>query len=131
MNVDCLSIERRSASYRTSVNRQFQHWRSRDMSPVSYPPEHVPFDKSDGRVVGAAHARGIFRDHVQHRLNIRRRAGNDAQDFTSRSLLFQRFLELLEQTHILNRDHGLIGEGFKKLNLSLCERTDFLSTDIE
>ena len=59
----------------------------------------------------------MSRHGVQHRLNVRRRAGDDAQDFARRCLLLQRFLELLEQPHILDGDHGLIGEGFKKLDL--------------
>ena len=33
--------------------------------------------------------RGILRDDVQHRLDIRRRTGDDAQDFTRRRLLLQ------------------------------------------
>ena len=32
----------------------------------------------------------IFRNRIQHRLNIRRRAGDDAQDLTRRRLLLQR-----------------------------------------
>ena len=34
-------------------------------------------------------ARGILRHRIQHRLDIRRRAGDDTQDLTRRSLLFQ------------------------------------------
>ncbi len=66
----------------------------------------------------ASHSsRGIFRDRIQHRLNIRRRAGDDTQDFTRRSLLLQRFLEFLEQPDVLDGDHGLVGEGFEQLDL--------------
>ena len=39
------------------------------------------------------------------------------KDFTGRSLLLQRFLEFLEQPHILDGDDRLIGEGFKELDL--------------
>ena len=66
---------------------------------------------------GIAQPRGILRDHIQHRLNIRRRAGDDTQDFTRRRLLLQRLLEFLEQPHVLDGDHGLVGEGFKELDL--------------
>ena len=52
---------------------------------------------------------------IQHRLNIGRRAGDDTQDLTRRSLLLQRFLQLLEQPDVLERDHGLISEGFESL----------------
>ena len=58
---------------------------------------------------------------VQHWLNIRRRAGDNAQDFTCRRLLLQRLFEFLEQPHILNRDHRLVGEGFEELDLRRSE----------
>ena len=54
---------------------------------------------------------------IQYRLNIRRRAGDDAQNFARRSLLLQRFLEFLEQPHVLDGDHRLVGEGFEQLDL--------------
>ena len=71
----------------------------------------------DRSVSRSTNSRGIFRNRIQHRLNIRRRAGDDAQDFTRRSLLLQRFLEFLEQPHVLDGDHRLVGEGFKELDL--------------
>src|SRR5207248_2203893 len=82
-------------------------------------------DKADGTTVRApdehvfraTHARRILRDRVQYRLYIRRRAGDDAQDFTRRSLLFQRFFQFLKQPHVLDGDHRLVGESFKELNL--------------
>ncbi len=37
---------------------------------------------------------GILRNDIQYRLDIRRRAGDDAQNFAGRGLLFQRFGEL-------------------------------------
>ena len=60
---------------------------------------------------------GILCNYIQHRLNVRRRAGDHAQDFTCRSLLLQRLLEFLKQPHILDGDHRLVGEGFEKLDL--------------
>src|SRR5439155_6234751 len=36
---------------------------------------------------------------------------------TRRRLLFQRLLELLEQPHVLDRDHRLVGEGLQQLDL--------------
>ena len=72
--------------------------------------------------------RGAFRDRIQHRLNIRRRAGNDAQDFTRRSLLLERFLEFLKQPNILDRDDGLVGEGFEQLDLRRGEGAHFDAT---
>src|SRR5262249_23283647 len=42
-------------------------------------------------------------------------------DFTRRCLLLQRFLQLVEQPHVLYRDHCLVGEGFQKFDLSRSE----------
>jgi len=33
-------------------------------------------------------------------------------------------LDLLEQSHVLNRDHGLVGESFEKSDLLFAKRTD-------
>jgi hypothetical protein len=60
---------------------------------------------------------GIFGNYVKNRLNIRRRAGDDAQDFTGGRLLFQRFLEFLEQPHVLNGDDSLVGESLEQSDL--------------
>jgi hypothetical protein len=45
-------------------------------------------------------------------------------------LLFQRFLELLEQPHVLDSDDGLRREGFKQLDLLLGERPDLYAADL-
>ena len=73
--------------------------------------------RSNHSVIALAQPRGVFCDHIQHRLDIRRRAGDDAQDFTRRGLLLQRLLEFLKQPHVLDGDHRLVGEGFKQLDL--------------
>src|SRR5262249_49911036 len=44
---------------------------------------------------------------------------------------FQGFLQLLEQPHVLDSDDGLIGEGFKKLDLRHCEGAHFDATCIK
>ena len=74
--------------------------------------KHVAVDTTNERIVRAANSRRIFGHSVQHRLDVRRRAGDDTQDFTRRRLLLQRLLEFLEQPHVLDGDHRLIGEGF-------------------
>ena len=40
------------------------------------------------------------------------------------------FFELLEEPGVLDSDHGLIGEGFEQLDLSLCERTNLNSANV-
>ena len=55
--------------------------------------KHVSLDPSDYRVVGATNLGGVFRNGVHHWLDLGRRAGDDAQDFTRRGLLLQRLGE--------------------------------------
>ena len=64
-------------------------------------------------------------------LNIRWRARNNAQDFTRRRLLFQRFLEFLEQPHVFDGDHGLRGKGFKQFCLPVGKWTNLFSTNVD
>ena len=80
-----------------------------------------PSIEANLRIGCVAQPRGIFGNGIQHRLDIRRRAGDDAQDFARRRLLLQRLLEFLEQPHVLDGDHGLVGEGFKQLDLRRSE----------
>ena len=63
----------------------------------------------------------IFCHDIEDGLNIRRRAGDHAENLTRGSLLLQRFLELLEQPHVLDGDDGLVGEGFNQLDLPFGE----------
>src|SRR5262245_21796228 len=79
-------------------------------------PISVLFDTYDGDIGRSTNTSSIFSNCIQHRLNIRRRASDDAQDLARCSLLLQRLLELIEQPYVLNGDHCLIGEGFKKLD---------------
>src|SRR5215472_16457636 len=56
-------------------------------SIVGYESEYISLDESNHRIVGTAYTRGTLCDHIQHGLNVRRRAGDDAEDFARRSLL--------------------------------------------
>ena len=78
----------------------------------------VPVYQADGGIVVVAQARRVFRDRVEHRLNVARRARNDAQNLGGGGLLLQGLgevtiarLQLLEQPYVLDRDHRLVGEG--------------------
>ena len=59
-------------------------------------PAHDFASSAELSVVCVAKPCGALGNDVQHWLDIRRRAGDHAQDFTRRSLLLQRFFELLE-----------------------------------
>ena len=83
----------------------------------------------NSRVACVTQARGILGNHIQNRLNVRRRAGDHAQDFARRGLLLQSFgqiaiarLQFLEQTSVLDGNDGLVGEGTNKLDLFFSKR---------
>ena len=65
---------------------------------------------------------------IQHRLDIRRRASDDAQNLAGRGLLLQRLGEFLEQPHVLNGDDRLVSEGFEQLDLGRREGAHFCAT---
>src|SRR4029450_3772645 len=79
-------------------------------------------------VVRAAELRSALDDRLQHRLELRRRRADDSQDLARAGLLRQRLRELavaypqlFDQTHVLDRDHGLVGESLEELDLPFRE----------
>src|SRR5262245_11213313 len=92
------------------------------------PVEAVTINAEDDSIRCATNTCGVLRNYIQHRLDVRRRAGDDAENLTCGSLLFQRLLELSEQPHVLNGNHGLIGKGFEQFDLRGRERADFNAT---
>ena|SRR6266480_3921107 len=77
-----------------------------------------------------------FDERVEHRLKIERRAADNLQHVGGRSLLPQGFAEFatarlhrVEQAHILNSDHRLVGERFQQLDMAGGKRTDFIAGD--
>ena len=92
---------------------------------------NVPFVESQQHVVDPTNPRSALDDSVEDRLYVRRRAADDAEHLGRRRLMLQRLaqfcvtlLDFLEQANILNRDYRLIGEGFKKRNLFVSERSN-------
>ena len=85
------------------------------------PHDHgVPLDESQHHVINPTNPRGALDDGVEHRLHVRGRAADDAEHLGSRRLMLQglaqfrvALLDLFEQPHILDRDHGLIGKCFQ------------------
>ena len=49
----------------------------------------LPSTRYDLRIVCLTQSRSILGNYVKYRLNVRRRAGNDTQDFARGSLLLQ------------------------------------------
>ena len=89
---------------------------------VRYRAMNIAFHEPDDDVVRSAEARGALSDRVEHRLGVGGRAADDAQNLRCRRLLLERFLRLVEQPHVLDRDHRLGGERFEELDLFIGER---------
>ena len=68
------------------------------IDPYRLQVQDIAVDTKTRASVASHSSRSILRDHIQHRLNIGRRAGNDTQNFARRSLLLQRFLEFVGTT---------------------------------
>src|SRR5262245_6277487 len=104
MNVDRLSVDngssnRQAATQRPIVIRKGWH------SPIMrYLLSVVRFHAIDNSVFRITQPRRVLSHDIEHRLDIRGRASDNAQDLARRGLLLQRLLEFLEQPHILNRD---------------------------
>ena len=71
---------------------------------------------------------------VEHRLKIESRAADDLQHLGGRGLLVQCLGQLaralllgIEQPHVLDCDHRLIGEGLQQSDLGVGKRSDVLT----
>src|SRR6516165_3069459 len=78
-----------------------------------------------------ANARSVFKDGFENRLKLSRRRTDSTQYVCRRSLLLKRFAQLAKQPRILDGDNSLCRGVFKKSNLLLSERPDFLTVDID
>ena len=63
-------------------------------------------------------------DLLEHRCRVRHRAADHLQHLGSRGLVFQCLLGLVEQAHVLDRDHRLVGKGADQFDLPGLERPD-------
>ena len=98
----------------------------------SMPRHHtqmLPFETIDRRVRCPAHPGGVLGHGLHDRLQIGRRARDHPQDLACGGLLLQRLLRLVEQADVLDRDHGLVGEGLEESHLRIRERTDLATVN--
>ena len=77
-------------------------------------------------------------DRVEHGLGVGERIADHPQHLRGRRLLLQRLrhlprarLHLLEQPHVLDRDHGLLGEAREERDLLVRERPHLAAVDRE
>ena len=95
--------------------------RRKEVQGVTIPAEDIS-------ELGVADADGFGQHCFKHRLKIAGRAADDLQHLRRCSLLLQRFGKLpralllrLEQPHVLDGDHRLVGEGLSQLDLLVSE----------
>src|SRR5215467_11365280 len=90
---------------------------------------NVPLVESQQHVVNSTNPGGALDDSIKHRLHVRGRAADDAEHLGSCRLMLQglaqfcvALLDLFEQSHVLDGDHRLIGEGFEQSDLLVGKR---------
>ena len=90
VNMDRLSIKHRAITHPSAHERPLVPYTfRRDRPKLRNNADVTAVYTPDKHVFCAANTRGILSDGVQHRLDISRRAGNDAQYFTRGGLLLQ------------------------------------------
>ena len=91
---------------------------------VSDRNQFVATQDDHGGVARAAEPGRTLCDRLEDRDVIDGRLRDRAEDLADRSLSLQGLLRLVDETHVLDRDDGLVGEGSEQLDLLLGERTD-------
>jgi hypothetical protein len=95
-----------------------------EMQGVAVPAKYIA-------KLGITNASGILQDRCEHGLEITRSGTDDLKHLGGGGLLLQSFgqfarslLLRLEQPHVFDRDHGLVGEGRDQLDLFVGKRVD-------
>ena len=73
-------------------------------------------DEEHSRVVAAEQMLATVQNLVEYRLRISHRPADDLEHLGRGGLLFERFPGFIEQSHVLDRDHGLAGECLQQLD---------------
>ena len=95
--------------------------------------ERIAFTQRRYAKLRSANSDRICQHGVEHRLKFAGRTGDDLQHLGGGGLLLQRLgelararLHLVEQPHVLDGDHRLVGEVRHELDLLVGERADLL-----
>ncbi|HMH54535.1 MAG TPA: hypothetical protein VK548_30145 [Candidatus Acidoferrum sp.] len=93
--------------------------------------EDLAVEPEDMATACATESRRVLDERFEHRLKIERRAADDLEDFAGGGLLLERFAEIVvaclklgEKSHVLDRDHRLVGKGLEERDLLVGERVD-------
>ena len=79
--------------------------------------------------VGLAKPRRELGQRFEYDLQVESRATDNLEHVGGGGLLLQRFPQFVEQAGVFDRDDGLFGEAFDKLDLPVGERPDLLTID--
>jgi hypothetical protein len=119
--------------------------RSNPMQPLLEPLQVVrsrPITRAESKLLSAlvepevcqlrfAERGRTLENRIEHRLQVRRRAGDDPQDLAGPRLLLQSLLRLVEQPHILDGDDGLVGEDLEQGDLPAGEEPSFCAAEAD
>ncbi len=83
--------------------------------------EHRVFLSRDGRHLRIAQPRGQFGQRFEYVLQIEGRVANRLEHVCGGGLLSEQFAQFVEQSRVLDRDNGLVREGFEQFDLLLAE----------
>src|SRR5262245_51083137 len=134
MNVDDGAVEQSATDARTSA------WLDRKILDVlSVLARNAPVGRAQTEAtalgapdiddLGIAQPRRRLGQCVEESLQIKRRTTDDLEHISGGGLLLQRFAQLMEETGVLDSDHGLGSEVRYQLDLLLGERPYLLSVD--
>ena len=100
--------------------------------------EYLPIAQIHISEVRLADADRIRQHRLKYRIEVPRRARDHTEHLGGRRLLLQRLrqlaragLHLVEQTHVFDRDHRLVGKGGDQLDLLVGERPNRLALQDE
>ena len=124
-------FEHGASANRSPDDRDDEAGGLRDRTVVRVRPQILAVEAEDGRVRGCAEAGRALDDRLQDRLEVRGRRADDPQDLGGGRLLFERLgevgvlgLKIVDQPGVLDRNHGLVGEGGHEVDLLVAEGAD-------
>ena len=83
--------------------------------------EQLTVEPEDGCADSTTQGDRVARNRVEHGLDVGRRLADHAQDLGRRRLLLQPLLRFVEEPHVLDGNHRLVGEGLDETDLLIGE----------
>ena len=91
--------------------------------------QKLTVEAEDERAFGRAQPDRVLGQRLEDRLEIERGAADHLEQLAGRRLPLERLLGLVEQAHVLDRDHRLVGEGLEQLDVPVGERSGLVRGD--